>query len=126
MEDIAAKVKSMILPTIENQIHPDDARQFGLRKIDLAEIAFTQIMALAYNKGDINSAVNDLLPTRNPFVYPGNDMEEAANLSLHLAQITEDFKFQYWAFLNYVRMSNEGKDEKDILLEVKKALLMVM
>ena len=80
-------------------------------------------MALAFNKGDINGAINDYFPERNKIVYPGSDVDEAANLALHFNMIPDLYKFQYMAFQSFLELTNQNKDHDEVILEVNKLLL---
>ncbi|MBS1612956.1 MAG: hypothetical protein JST49_09060 [Bacteroidetes bacterium] len=117
------EVKALILPTILERINPEDLKLTGLEKDDYADIVYTQIMALGYNEGDINASVNDLLPTRNPFIYPGPDELEAVNMAMHLVIVSEDFKHQVWSFQQFHKLTQEYKPYKEVMLGVKRQLL---
>ena len=122
-EKLLQDVKELIFPTIVEMINPTDTIETGLNKEDLANIVYTQIMALVYNDEDINAAVNDLMPSRNPIIYMGPVATDAANMAMHLAMILEDYKHQVWAFKAFHRLTQALKPQKEIITEVKKHLL---
>lgn len=122
-EKLLQEVKDLIFPTIVDRVHPDDAKALGLTKEALAEVVYTQIMALAYNDEDVNAALNDLMPHRNPIIYYGPADEDAANMALHLVAIFKDYKHQFWTFQQFHMLTKEMKPYKEVMLAVKKQIL---
>jgi len=121
-EKISQEVKDLIMPTIIERINPDDCKFTGLAKFALAEDVYSKIMALGYNDRDVNAALNDLMPTRNPILYPGTDELEAANMSLHLVIALEDYKHQIYAFQAFHKLTQELKPHKEVIIAVEKHL----
>jgi len=121
-QKLLQEVKDLILPTIIDRINPDDCKFTGMSKFALAEDVYSKIMALGYNNGDINAALNDLMPTRNLLLYPGPDELEAANMSIHLVIALEDYKHQIFAFQAFHKLTQELKPHKEVIVAVKKHL----
>ncbi len=122
-EKLLLEVKELIMPTIINRINPDDIEATGLTREILAEDVYSKIMALGYNQCDINAALNDLMPTRNYLLYPGEDELEAVNMAMHLSIALEDYKHQIWAFQAFHNLTQELKPYKEVIITVKKHLL---
>jgi hypothetical protein len=122
-EAILKEVKELIFPTLVGRINPGDVKATGLRREELAEIVYSQIMALGYNESDINAAVNDLMPTRNPIIYPGPTEADAVNMAIHLVMVTEDYKHQVWSFQQFHNLTQALKPHKEVIIAVKKQLL---
>lgn len=122
-ESMLKEVEALILPTVVERINPGDVKALGLRKEDLADIVYTQIMALGYNNCDVNASLNDLMPTRNLIVYPGPADLEAANMAMHLVMVLEDYKHQVWSFQQFHKLTQERKSYKEVMIGVKKQLL---
>lgn len=122
-EDILKEIKILIFPTIIERINPQEIKNTRLRKEDLSEIVYTQVMALGYNGQDINATLTDLMPTRNPFLYNGTEEEDAVNMAIHLSLVCQEYKFQVLAFQTFHKMTEELKPHNDIIKEVKKLLL---
>jgi hypothetical protein len=123
-EKILEEVKELILPTIIDRINPEDIVKTGLIKQDLANIIYTQIMALGYNNEDINASLNDLMPRKNPIVYPGTNEIEQANMAMHLCAICEDYSHQVRAFKNFHQMTKELKPRNEVIRAVKLHILL--
>ena len=122
-EKILGEVKELLLPTILDSIPPKDVAKTNLRKEDLAEIIYTQIMALGYNNQDINFSLNDLMPTRNPFIYTGPEETDAVNMAIHLSIICNDYSHQVRAFQAFHKMTRELKSHDEIIRNVKLQIL---
>lgn len=122
-EKLQQEIKELIIPTIIEKVNPQDAKSTGLSKTALASLIYSQIMALGYNDEDVNATVNDLMPSRNPIIYPGPDETDAVNMALHLVMILEDYKHQIWAFKSFHKLTQELRPQKEIIIEVKKHLL---
>ena len=122
-EKILIEVRDLILPMIVQSIDPDDISTPGLDRNDLAEIIYTQIMALGYNDYDLNAALNDLFPTRNPYIYPGPDGEDAVNMALHLSVVSKEYKHQIRAFNVFHKLTQELRPHDEVILQVRKHLL---
>lgn len=122
-EDMLKEIKDLIFPTITESLSPQAIINTGLRKEDLAEIIYSQIMALGYNGKDVNASLTDLMPTRNPFIYDGTEEEDAVNMAMHLSIICQEYKFQILAFQTFHNMTEELKPHNDVIREVKKLLL---
>ncbi len=123
---ILQEVKDLILPTILESIDMKDVEKVGLRKEDYAEVVYSQIMALGYNSQDINSAINDLMPTRNPFVYPGPEETDAVNMAIHLSIICKNFAFQIRAFQSFHQMTQNLKSHDEVIKNVKMHFLPIL
>ena len=122
-ETILVEVKELILPTVIERINPGDIEATGLTRMELAEHVYSLIMSLGYNEEDVNAAVNDLMPTRNPIIYPGPDETEAINMAIHLVMVLEDYKHQVWAFQGFHKNTKNLMPHKQVIIEVKKQLL---
>ena len=79
-------------------------------------------MALGYNSQDINSSVNDLLPTRNPFVYTGSEETDAIKMATHLCVICKEFASQIRAFQTFHQMTQNLKSHDEVIKTVKMTL----
>lgn len=122
-ELLLKEVKNLLFPTILNSIDQADVEKTGFRKQDLAEIIYTQITALGYNNKDVYAALNDLLPMRNPIIYPGPIETEAANMAMHLDLICNDFEHQLNAFQIFHQMTQDLKSYDEVISSVKMNLL---
>lgn len=121
-EKILQEIKDLIIPTIISRINSGDIKNTGLSKFALAEDIYSKVMALGYNDRNINAALNDLMPTRNPILYPGPDEIEVANMSMHLVIALEDYKHQIFAFKTFHNLTLELKPYKEVITTVKKHL----
>lgn len=73
----------------------DDVENTRLRKEDYAEVIYTHIMTLGYNEGNLQAALNDIFPSRNPVFYPESDESDAAfKMLINLAGIEKEYKHQ--------------------------------
>jgi len=122
-ESIFKEVKELILPTLIERINPADIEASGLNQIQFSEYIYNLIMALGYNELDVNAAVNDLMPTRNPFIYPGPVETDVVNMAIHLCKVIEDYKHQVWAFQGFHKNTQNLMAHKQVIIEVKKQLL---
>lgn len=119
--EMEKEVKNQIFPTIIEMINPE-VENCGITIDAYAEIIYSHIMALGYNKGDINSAVSDLMPFRNPIFYQSTEEEDAITMVNNFSMVMEDFRFQYRAFrVFYENFQNEMPFDKN-LIEVQKVL----
>lgn len=125
-EKILEEVKELLLPTILDSIPSEEVAKTNLRKEDLAEIIYSQIMALGYNNQDINSSLNDLMPTRNPFVYTGPAETDAVNMAIHLSIICNDYSHQVRAFQSFHKMTQELKSHDEVMRNVKLQILPIL
>jgi len=125
-ELILKEVKELLIPTIINSINPKDIETTGLSKEDLAEIIYSQIMALGYNDQDINSSLNDLMPTRHPILYPGPEETDAVNMAIHLCAICKDFEYQLSAFKDFHKMTQDMKSHDEVMLNIKLRILPIL
>lgn len=105
------------------KIDGENITRTGLSKQDLAEITYTQIMALGYNNQNINSTLADLMPTRNSNIYPGPEETDSVNMALHLVTICKDFAQQLRAFQCFNQMTQEQKPHDEIIRNVKMLML---
>ena len=124
-EKILEEVKELLLPTIIDRINPDDVSKTHLRKEDLAEIIYCEIMALGFNSKDINAAVNELMPTRNPFIYKGPDETDAASMAMHLVIISNEYFHQLEAFEMFHQMTKELRPRDEVIRKLKMRILML-
>lgn len=122
-ETILHEVKELLLPTIIDRIIPKDLVAVNLDRNILADIIYSQIMALGFNNRDINAALNDLMPTRNPLIYPGSDETDAVNMAIHLAIIDEDYSDQVKAFQVFHQMTKELRPRDEVIRNVKRQVL---
>ena len=121
--EMLKKVKDEIFPTIVDMVNPEIEKDLGINKEAYAEIVYTHIMALRYNNGDINSAINDLMPYRSPIIYHWTEEEDAINMMNNLIMIMKDYQFQYWAFKGFHENIKNKMPFDKAIIEVQKALL---
>lgn len=119
---ILSEVKDLIFHTITARIHPGSVENTGISANALADIFYSQIMALGYNDNDIDASVNDLMPTRNPYFYPGPDVDDAANMAMHLAVATQQFPHQIAAFNTFHKMTQELEPRDEVIMHVERLL----
>jgi hypothetical protein len=82
---------------------------YNMSKEAYARVLFSRGMALGYNDGDIQKALDDLMPTRNPFIYPGDsELEDKEMMLVDLEIAAHDFKCQVAAFNTFHRKTKEG------------------
>ena len=125
-EKILREVKELLMPTICKRVPPDDVAKTNLRKEDLAEIIYSQIMALGYNNQDINSSLNDLMPSRNPIIYTGPKETDAVNMAIHLSIVCNDYSHQVRAFQSFHKMTLELKSHDEVIRNVKLQILPIL
>jgi hypothetical protein len=68
-EEALAEVKALIIPTLIEQQDPGEHMNYNMSKEAHSEVLFSRVMALGSNDGDIQKALDDLMPTRNPFIH---------------------------------------------------------
>ena len=122
-EKILEEIKQLILPTIIDRVNPYDVKETKLRKEDIAEIIYTQIMALGYNDSNVNASLNDLMPTRNPIIYFGPEETDAVNMAIHLCIICKDYSHQVRAFTMFHQMTKELKPHVEVMKNIKMQLI---
>lgn len=122
-DKLLQEVKELLLPTITEMVNPLDAKKLNWRKEDVAEIIYTQVMALAYNDENINASLIDLMPIRNQFLYPEPEETAAVNMAIHLCIICKDYSHQLRAFKVFHQMTKELKSRNEIIREVEIHLL---
>jgi hypothetical protein len=121
-DTLLMRIRDLIFPSLLKKVRPGDMEHFKMDAATLAEITYTQIMALGYNYGDINRALADLLPSRNLVVYPLSAQEEAANMAMHLSIVCRDYKRELSAFQTYHEMRLVHTPHSEILEAVSEAL----
>jgi len=120
-EQALTELQRVFLQKLDNLIDDDIVKGNPmLTKQAVLDIFYTNIMALGYNFGNKQKAIDDIYEMQSPLY--GESVELMENIEARIESTIENFPGLIQLFSYFHKSTQAGKDAGEIVEQIKKAL----